>query len=93
VVVLPALWLRVKTLDLAVSTAATLCIVTLLRASSWSPDITRYHFSVFVVFVFCVFIFFIFDLFCKRFSSPSCIGSAVSCYIIYSDESLLRGED
>jgi hypothetical protein len=35
VVILPALWLQVKTLDLAVSTAAALCVVTLLRASSF----------------------------------------------------------
>jgi hypothetical protein len=38
VVILSALWLRVKTLDLVVSTAAALCVVTLLGASSWCPD-------------------------------------------------------
>jgi hypothetical protein len=54
VAIFPALWLRVKTLDLAVSTAAALCVVTLLRASLWSPDTSRYRFSVFVVLVFCV---------------------------------------
>jgi hypothetical protein len=41
VVILPALRLRVKTLDLMVSMTAALCVVTLLRASSWSPDFTR----------------------------------------------------
>jgi hypothetical protein len=84
VVILPALRLWVKTVDLAVSTAAALCIVALLRASPWSPDTTRYRFSVFVVLVFSVFLFFIFDLLYKRFSSPPCTGSAVGCYIIYS---------
>jgi hypothetical protein len=84
VVILPALWLRVKTLDLAVSMAGALCVVTLLRALSRSPDTTRYRFSVFIVLVFCFFFFFMFDLLCTRFSSPPCIGSAVGCYIIYS---------
>jgi hypothetical protein len=46
VVILPVLWLRVKTLDLTVSAAA-VYVVTLLGASSWSPDITRYCFNVF----------------------------------------------
>jgi hypothetical protein len=74
----------VKTLDLAVSTAAARCVVTLLGASSWSLDTIRYRFVFFVVLVFPCFSLFIFDLLCKRFSSPPCIGSAVGCYIIYS---------
>jgi hypothetical protein len=82
VVILPALRLRVKTLDLMVS--MTVCVVILLGASSWSPDSTRFCFFVFVVLVFPCYLFFIFDLLCKRFSSPPCIGSAVGCYIIYS---------
>jgi hypothetical protein len=57
VVILPALWLRVKTLDLAVSMAATLCVVTLLRVPLWSPDTSRYRFSIFVVFGFLCFSF------------------------------------
>jgi hypothetical protein len=52
VVILSALRLRVKTLDLTVSTAAALCVVTLLGASSWSPVATQYCFVVFVVLVF-----------------------------------------
>jgi hypothetical protein len=40
VVILPVPGLRVKTLDLTVSTAAALCVVTLLEASLWSPDTT-----------------------------------------------------
>jgi hypothetical protein len=40
VVILPALRLQVKTLDLIVSTAAALCVVTLLGASSQSPNST-----------------------------------------------------
>jgi hypothetical protein len=47
VVILPVLWFRVKTLDLTVSTAAAVYVVTLLGASSWSPDITQYRFNVF----------------------------------------------
>jgi hypothetical protein len=74
----------VKTLDLMVSMTATLCVVTLLRASSWSPDSTRFRFFIFVVLVFPCYLFFIFDLLCKRFFSPPCIGLAVGCYIIYS---------
>jgi hypothetical protein len=48
VVILPVLWLRVKILDLAVSTAAALCVVTLLEP--------RFHsvFFVSVVFVFVI---------------------------------------
>jgi hypothetical protein len=48
----------VKTLDLAVTTAAALCVVTLLGASSWSPDTTWYRFNVFgQVLVFPCFLF------------------------------------
>jgi hypothetical protein len=47
VVILPVLWLRVKTLDLTVSAAAAVYVVTLLGASLWSPDSTRFHFNVF----------------------------------------------
>jgi hypothetical protein len=65
VAILPAIWLRVKTLDLSVSTAVAPCIVTLLGASSWSPDTTRFHFFVFVVLVFPCFSVFIFDLFVR----------------------------
>jgi hypothetical protein len=36
-----------KTLNLMVSMAAALTLVTLLGASSWSPVITRYRFVVF----------------------------------------------
>jgi hypothetical protein len=47
VVILLVLWLRVKTLDLTVSAAAAVYVVTLLGASSWSPDTTWYRFNVF----------------------------------------------
>jgi hypothetical protein len=47
VVILPTVRLRVKTLDLMFSTAAALSIVTLLGASSRSPDSTWYRFDVF----------------------------------------------
>jgi hypothetical protein len=57
VAILPALWLWVKTLDLVVSMAAVLCVVTLLRASLWSPDTSQYRFSIFVVFGFLCFSF------------------------------------
>jgi hypothetical protein len=60
VAILLVLRLQVKTLDLAVSTAGTFCVVALLEASSWSSDTTRFHFFVFVVFVFLCFLFFIF---------------------------------
>jgi hypothetical protein len=53
-VIIPTLRLRVKTLDLVVSTAAALCVVTFLGASSWSPESTRFCFFVFVVLVLCV---------------------------------------
>jgi hypothetical protein len=62
VVILTVLRLRVKTLDLTVSTAAALDVVTLLGASSWSPDFAWYRFNVFVGLVFPCFLFFIFDL-------------------------------
>jgi hypothetical protein len=90
VVILPALRLRVKTLDLVVSTAAALSIVTLLGASSRSPDSTWYRFDVFggKFLVFPCFIFFIFDLLCKRFSSSPCIGSAVVALFLKRGESL-----
>jgi hypothetical protein len=78
VVILSALRLRVKTLDLVISTVAALYVVTLLGASLWSPDSTvSFQCLRWQVLVFCVFLFFIFDLLCKRFSSPPCIGSAV----------------
>jgi hypothetical protein len=38
------------------------------------------------VLVFRIFIFFIFDLLCKRFSLPSCIGSAVMALFIKRGE-------
>jgi hypothetical protein len=60
VVILTALRLRVKTLDLTVSTAAALGVVTLVGASSWSPDFAWYRFNVFVGLVFPCFLFFIF---------------------------------
>jgi hypothetical protein len=47
VVIFPVLRLQVKTLDLVVSTTAALCVVTLLGASSQSPDSTWYRFDVF----------------------------------------------
>jgi hypothetical protein len=82
--ILPMQRLRVKTLDLVVSTAATLCVVTLLGALSWSPDTTRVSLF-FVVLVFLCFSFFIFDLICKRFSSPSCIiGPLIAIVQLYS---------
>jgi hypothetical protein len=56
-VILPALHLRVKTLDLTVLTAA-LFIGILLGASSWSPDTAWYRFNVFVGLLFCVFFFY-----------------------------------
>ena len=46
VAILPVIQFRVKTLDLAVSTAAALRVVTLLGASSWSSDSTRSCFNV-----------------------------------------------
>jgi hypothetical protein len=56
----PALRLRVKTLDLTVSTTAAECVVTLLGASLWSPESTWSHPNVFggKCEVFCVFSFF-----------------------------------
>jgi hypothetical protein len=91
VVILPVLRLRVKTLDLTVSAAA-VYVVTLLRASSWSPDITQYRFNVFggKFWFFRVF-FLIFELLCKRFSSPPYIGSAVVALFIKRRKSLFRG--
>jgi hypothetical protein len=81
----------VKTLDLVVSTAAALCVVTLLGASSWSPDsMVSFQCLRCQVLVFRVFLFFIFDLLCKRFSSPPCIGSAVVALFIKRGESLFR---
>jgi hypothetical protein len=47
VVILPVLRLRVKTLDLTVSAAAAVYVVTLLGAPLWSPDSTRFRFNVF----------------------------------------------
>jgi hypothetical protein len=92
VVILSMLWLWVKTLDLVVSTAASLCVVTLLGASSWSLDSTiLFHCLRWQVLVFRVFLFFIFDLLCKRFSSPPCIGSAVMALFIKRGERLFRG--
>jgi hypothetical protein len=87
-VILPVLRLRVKTLDLAVSTAAALCVVTLLGASSWSPDATWYRLFVFVDLVFLCFLFFIFDLLYKRFSSSPCIGLTVVALFIKQGENL-----
>jgi hypothetical protein len=85
VVILSVLRLWVKTLDLAASMAAALCVVTLLGALLWSRlDTTQLCFFVFVVLVIRVFLFFIFDLLYKSFFSPPCIGSIVGCYIIYS---------
>jgi hypothetical protein len=52
VVNLPALWLRVKTLYLVVLTAAALCVVTFLEASSWITESIRFRFFVTVVLVF-----------------------------------------
>jgi hypothetical protein len=46
VVIVPVLWLLVKTLDLTVSMVAALCVVTLLWASSWSLGDTWYRFIV-----------------------------------------------
>jgi hypothetical protein len=89
-VILPALRLRVKTLDLAVSTAPPLCVVTLLGASSWSPDTTWYRTFVFVDLIFLCFLFFIFDLLCKRFSSSPCISLAVVALFIKRGENLFR---
>lgn len=43
----PSLRLRVKTLDLTVSTAAAQCVVTLLGASLWSPELTWSRLNVF----------------------------------------------
>jgi hypothetical protein len=56
----PALRLRVKTLDLTVSTTAAECVVTLLGASLWSPESTWSHPNVFggKCGFFCVFSFF-----------------------------------
>jgi hypothetical protein len=68
VVILPALRLRVKTLDLVVSTAAALCVVTFLEASSWSPEFAWFRFFVFVVLVF--FVFFSLSLICFLRGSP-----------------------
>jgi hypothetical protein len=83
VVILSALWLRVKTLDLVVSTAAALCVVTLLGRSPWSPDsMVSFQCLRWQFLVFRVFLFFILDLLCKRFSSPPCIGSAVVALFI-----------
>jgi prolipoprotein diacylglyceryltransferase len=54
----PAVRLRVKTLDLAVSTAVVQCVIILLVASSWSPDSTRSRLNIsgvkFRFFIFCV---------------------------------------
>jgi hypothetical protein len=80
VVILAMLRLRVKTLDL-------------LRALLWSPDPTRSHFVAFSgKFGFPYFLCFIFDLLCKRFSSPSCIGSAVVALFIKRDKNLFQGK-
>jgi hypothetical protein len=66
VVILSVIRLRVKTLDLAVSTVMAPCVVALLGASSWSPDTTLFCFNVFVD---LFFLFFIFDLLCKSMSN------------------------
>jgi hypothetical protein len=74
-VILSALRLRVKTLDLMVSTAAVLCVATLLEASSWSPDFMvclRWQVLIFRV---------LFYLLCKRLSSPPCISSPIGLYL------------
>jgi hypothetical protein len=68
VVILPALRLRVKTLDLVVSTAVALCVVTFLEASSWSPEFAWFCFFVFAVLVFLV--FFSLSLICFLRGSP-----------------------
>jgi hypothetical protein len=53
VVNLSMLWLRVKTLELAFSMAAALCVAALLGASLWSHlDTTQLFLFVFVVWVF-----------------------------------------
>jgi hypothetical protein len=62
----PMVGLRVKTLDLTVSTAAARCIVTLLGTSLWSPDSTWFRASVSgSKFRLSVFFYLIFDLLCK----------------------------
>jgi hypothetical protein len=86
----PVLWLRVKTLDLTVSTMAADCVVTLLGASLWSPDSTRSVPMSSLVLVFLVLFCLSFDLLCKRFSSPPCIGSAVAALFIKRGECLFR---
>jgi hypothetical protein len=77
-VILYMLWLRVKTHDLAVSTAATLCVVTLLGA------------SMSLVANFGFFVFSIFNLLYKRFFSLSCIGSTVVTLFIKWNENRFR---
>jgi hypothetical protein len=72
----------VKTLDLMISTVATLCIVTLLGASSWSPDsMVSFQSLWWQVLVFSCFSLFIFDLLCKRSSWPPCISSSLWLYL------------
>jgi hypothetical protein len=65
----------VKTLDLAVSMAAALCVVTLLGASLWSRvDTTQLCFFVFVVLV--IRVFFSLSLICFIRGSPFHLVSA-----------------
>jgi hypothetical protein len=89
----PAVGLRLKALDLVVSTAAAQCVVFPLwgvvvepRLDSVSCQCSRGNFGVYVLFIFIFF----FDLLCKRFSSPPCIGSAVAALFIKLDESLFQ---
>jgi hypothetical protein len=89
VVILPVLWLWVKTLDLTISTAATVYVVTLLgHCHGAQSPLGIVSMSLVASFGPLCFLFFIFDLLCKRFSSSPCISSAVVALFIKRGESL-----